>query len=53
MNKQQALELVAQALQDFLNTLPVSAKIPSSQAFQQALNVLEEPVKDDSEKKAD
>lgn len=43
MNKQQALQFLAQIAQDFLNTLPVSAREPFRQAAQQAINEIEKP----------
>lgn len=43
MNKQQALQFLAQVAQDFMNTLPASAKEPFRQAAQQAINAIEKP----------
>lgn len=41
MNKQQALQFFIQVANDFLNTLPPSAKAPFQQVAQQAITALE------------
>ncbi len=43
MTKQQAIQFLAQIAQDFMNTLPASAKEPFRQAAQQAINTVEQP----------
>lgn len=43
MTKQQAIQFLAQVAQDFMNTLPASAKEPFRQAAQQAINAAEQP----------
>jgi hypothetical protein len=43
MNKQQAIQFLAQVAQDFLNTLPPSAKEGFRQHAQQAITALEKP----------
>lgn len=48
MNKQQALQFIAQALEDFKRQLPPSAQGPFHQMAQQAINELEkEPAKNE------
>lgn len=42
MNKQQALEFITQALNDYMLTMAQSVKVPFGQVAQQAINVLKE-----------
>jgi len=43
MTKQQALQFIAAALQDFLATLPPSARAPFQAQAQAAINEIEKP----------